>query len=267
MDSLAYYRNSLSGYWPTARALSVSLPGAIILFIALLSIPIRKRLFGRRPMKLRIFVGGRRIPFFVRDGNDISALREIFADEEYVFNGLPFISPRCIADMGAHIGTTVLFLHFTYPNAKIIAYEPDPENFQLLKMNLGSLPQVECVNVAVAGTTGTIPFYPNWGGSTRSSTTRMKDSGEEIRVASVRVNDVITRGVDFVKFDVEGAEYEMFAAASNKNNVDRYVGEVHHKIIGKTQKEFENLFPGFSFVWKGGGADHSVVAISRNTVV
>jgi len=214
-------------------------------------------------MKVSLFVGGQRIPFFVRDGTDISALREIFAEGEYLFEELAFISPRHIADMGAHIGTSVLFLRSKYPKAIITAYEPDPENFKLLKLNVGSLLQVECVNVAIAGTAGTISFYTNAGGSTQSSTIRMKDSRGEIKVPAICIDDVLAQGVDFIKFDVEGAESEMFAAASK--TVGLYIGEVHHYLIGKTREQFEGLFPGFSFVWKDRGPHISIVAISKNS--
>lgn len=222
-------------------------------------------MFGWRPMKLALSIGGRHIAYFVRDGTDISALREVFAEGEYLFTDLPAVSPRRIADIGAHIGEAALFLHSKYPDATITSYEPDPENFKLLTMNIGSLSQVECVNAAVAGTSGTLLFYPNTGGSTRSSLKHVSDSGEGISVTAVSFGDVINRGADFVKFDTEGAEYDMFSVASPQNirEVQRYVGEVHHKLIGKTREEFERLFPGFSFVWKDRGDDHSIVAISR----
>jgi FkbM family methyltransferase len=264
MDSLRYYAHSLSGYWPTARALSASVPSAVLLFFTLLAIPVRKRFFGRQPMRLVLSLGGQRIKYFVRDGTDISALREVFAGEEYLFKELPAVHPRHIADIGAHIGASVLYFHRAYPDAAITAYEPDPDNFALLQMNLASLPQVTCLRVAVAGRPGTIAFYPNVGGSTRSSVKRLPDAGEEIRVATVGLKEVIDRGADFIKFDTEGAEYDMCVSASPEDirRVGRYLGEVHHALIGKTREQFERLFPGFSFSWKSRGVDHSIVAIS-----
>ncbi|MCR4276204.1 MAG: FkbM family methyltransferase [Candidatus Parcubacteria bacterium] len=263
MNSLRYYRNSLRGYWPTARALSSSSLGAARLFFALLSIPVLKHISGRHPRKLLLSIDGQTVPFFVRDGTDISALREIFADGEYLFDELSRVSPRHIADIGAHIGTSVLFLRSRYPDAVITAYEPDPENFQLLAKNVGALPKVECVNAAVAGRAGTISFYPNAGGSTRASIIPMKDSRGEIQVSSILLDDVISRGIDMIKFDIEGAENEMFAAATMI--VGLSIGEVHHKLIGKTREQFGTLFPGCSFTWKERGSDHSIVAISRQS--
>jgi FkbM family methyltransferase len=265
MNTLTYYWNSFTGYWPTARALSASVVSACFLFLTLLSVPIRSHLSRRQPRKIPLFVGGRWIPFFVRDGTDISALREIFVGEEYLFDSLPVIAPVHVADVGAHIGSSVLYFHQVYPDAIITAYEPDPDNFKLLTMNVGSLSQVECVNAAVAGAPGTLLFYPNVGGSTRSSLKQVSDSGEGISVTAVSFEDVVSRGADFVKFDTEGAEYDTFSMASPKSikKVGRYVGEVHHKLIGKTRGEFERLFPEFSFVWKDRGNDHSIVAISR----
>ena len=214
-------------------------------------------------MRLALSVEGSNISFFVRDGADISALREIFAEGEYSFDMLPPVTPRHIADLGAHIGTSVLYFHTIYPQARITAYEPDPENFKLLLKNVSALPQIECVNAAVAGTAGTVLFHQNIGSSTRSSLARLDGSNEGIEVASMRFDDVIQDGVDFVKFDIEGAEDELFSAASPEDirKVSRYVGEFHHYLIPKTNEEFERLFPGFTSTWKSRGHNVSIVAI------
>jgi len=265
MKSITYYYHSLTGYWPTAKALSSSFPSALLLFVVLISIPVRKRLLGRRPFRLVVSVGNRRVPLYVRDGTDISALREIFASGEYEFPELPQIMPKRIVDLGAHIGSAALFFHTLYPDAHITAYEPDPENFQMLLRNLNSLENITCINAAVAATSGTITFYPNEGGSTRSSTIRSYDSREGISVMAVDIETVLAESPDLIKFDIEGGEYDLFVHAPQNllQRVSRYMGEIHHTLIGKTAKEFEELFPNFSFIWKDRGGEHSIVAISQ----
>jgi len=251
---------ALASYWPTARALTPTSAAAVGLFLALLSIPLRKRLFGRRSKRLRITpMRGKRVDFFVRDGVDISVLREMFVERDYVVESE---SPTHIADLGAHIGAAALFFHARYPETRITSYEPDPENFSLLTKNRSGFSTIDCVNAAVAGTSGTVTLYAHKGGSTRATLSRDPDTVGERMVPAVLFEDVIGNGADFVKFDVEGAEYDLFAAAPQaaRQKVKYYVGEFHAALTGKTQAQFEALFPGFSFTWR----NEALVSMHKN---
>jgi FkbM family methyltransferase len=251
--------HSLKQYWPIARSLSTNYFEALILFIVLLSIPIRKRLFGRGPKKIHITVNGQKIPFFVRDGMDLSVLHEMFVVKEYNFPEIKNYHPQHIADIGGHIGVATLVLRAMYPKAKVTIYEPDADNFKVLVKNVGSLENVHCVNAAVGDKTGKVLFYSNADASTRASVISPGGTiGNEI--ASISFKDVMAQGIDFVKFDPEGDEYSMFISVSPEilKQAMAYVGEVHFDLINKTKQEFEALFPGFSFVWTD-----SLVAILR----
>ena len=251
-STISGYTRALGGYWPTARALTKSDIGAITLFLAMVSIPFRKRLFGRSPKRLRITPGDTTIDFFVRDGVDISVLREMFSDKEYDVRSVATEQPKHIADIGAHVGAAALFLHALYPEAAITAYEPDPGNFELLKKNVSAFKNIECVNAAVAATAGTITLFLHQGGSTRATLSRDPDTVGEIKVPAILFEDVVAKGVDFVKFDVEGAEYNFFSAAplEVRMKVPMYVGEFHIELTGKKPADLEALFPGYSFTWK-----------------
>ena len=43
-----------------------------------------------------------------------------------------------IIDCGANIGLSVIYLKNLYPDAEIVAFEPDEQNFQLLQKNIAS---------------------------------------------------------------------------------------------------------------------------------
>ena len=51
------------------------------------------------------------------------SVKELFIDEIYKFN--PENNTPYIIDCGAYIGTSVLFFKDNYPDAKILAFEPD----------------------------------------------------------------------------------------------------------------------------------------------
>ena len=266
---MKYYLRSLKGYWPTAKALSVGRMSRFFLFSTLLSIPVRKRLFGKTPKKLILHIKSLgEVKFFVRDGADISALREIFAEGEYRFMETIKYQPKHIADIGAHIGSASLFFMSNFPEAKIVCYEPDPGNFQLCKLNLKRFPSVTLINAAVAGVSGKVAFYAHRGSSTKSSITKVQkeESFKPIEVDAVMLNSVIQRGVDMIKFDVEGSEYEIFSNVSSDQlrQVRLCFGEFHHGLVDKTKEEFQALFPGFTVAWKNNEMNCSIVSAYQN---
>jgi FkbM family methyltransferase len=123
-------------------------------------------------------------------------------------------SPATIIDAGANTGMTTARFAIQYPQAKIIAIEPEPENFKLLKENTRSLPNVTCICGAL------------WYKSTRIQIFDPKKSNYSFQVGAeasetdphavqtYTVDELIdmfgTGSVDFLKIDIEGAERDIF---------------------------------------------------------
>jgi hypothetical protein len=61
-----------------------------------------------------------------------------------------------IVDVSANIGATAVFLNYKFPQARIVAFEADPANFELLTANTADLP-VECVQAPAAAASGDDP--------------------------------------------------------------------------------------------------------------
>src|SRR5690606_32260101 len=59
---------------------------------------------------------------------------EIFVNHEYAFK-TETESPL-IVDCGANIGLSTLYFKSQYPQSRIIAFEPDKQNIELLKHNI-----------------------------------------------------------------------------------------------------------------------------------
>ena len=92
---------------------------------------------------------------------------EIFVPHVYRFT--PTRPDPLIFDCGANIGMAVHYFKWMYPRARIVAFEPDPATFELLKRNVetNGLQNVELYCEAVGGAPGTVPFYyveglPGW---------------------------------------------------------------------------------------------------------
>ncbi|MBU6321336.1 MAG: FkbM family methyltransferase [Patescibacteria group bacterium] len=219
----------------------------------------RKRLFGRAPKLLRLTLAGAAYPFWVRDGLDIAVLREMFVDRQYAIPGADAGAPRHVADLGAHIGGATLYLHARYPGVSITAYEPDPDNYALLVRNVGGLSGVRTVHAAVAPTKGSITLYRHAGGSTRATVSRDPDTTEAIEVPATTLAEVAASGADWIKFDIEGAEHELFRRAGRAlDTCTLLFGEYHPLLTHHTPAEFEALFPGWRCRWHG-----SVVCFRR----
>ena len=60
--------------------------------------------------------------------------KDIFKNEAYKTN---LKTPKpLIFDVGAHIGLSTLYFKDRYPQAKILAFEPNPKTAKILKLNI-----------------------------------------------------------------------------------------------------------------------------------
>jgi FkbM family methyltransferase len=132
------------------------------------------------------------------------AFREIFISRIYAF---PFdgASPY-ILDLGANIGLSVLFFKQIYPNARIVAFEADPQIYRYLEQNVhgNGYTDVILINKAVWDSTTTLEFHPEGADAGRVVAEGNQDT---IEVAAIDVQDILREHpADFFKIDIEGAE-------------------------------------------------------------
>lgn len=82
-----------------------------------------------------------RFPFVLRfPSSDPDTFEQIFVSNEYDF--LVETQPQIIVDAGANIGLASIYFANNYPEAKIIAIEPEQSNFELLKKNVAPYPNI-----------------------------------------------------------------------------------------------------------------------------
>ncbi len=155
--------------------------------------------------------------------------REVFGAHTYFFEST---SPRLrIIDGGAHIGLTTLYFKQLYPQAEIIALEPNPQVFKLLNENVfqNDLKQVETRCAALSDSEGELEFHVDAKGEWYSTGSIQKGAwtGEEdtkaIQVPAISLGKLLDRPTQLVKLDVEGAEQKVLLAAGEKL---RQVGEL-----------------------------------------
>lgn len=154
-------------------------------------------------------------PFRVRPGSsDEFVLHAIFVEGEY--DPLAHIEPAVIVDCGANVGYSSIFFLNKFPNARIVALEPEAKNLELCRANLQ--PYGERVDVLPAAIwsheTGlAVLDFGNgveWGARVREC-----EPGEAGAVAAIDMTTLMRRHgieqVDLLKIDIEHAEIDLFS--------------------------------------------------------
>jgi FkbM family methyltransferase len=205
-------------------------------------------LASRRASKLgklmEVMLPGTDIPLTLRLGtSDISVFKEIFVDLEY---GWEFNTPpSVIVDVGGYTGLSAAFFAHTYPEATIIAIEPDVRNYQLLTLNTARFSNVRAVRAAVWKESGTIaltdPGSGAWGLQVSESHTPAVggDLVRAVTIDEIRQEFGLDR-IHLLKVDVEGSETEIFSTADSWiSSVDAICIELHDRFkIGCTRSFF-----------------------------
>lgn len=152
------------------------------------------------------------------DDSDIRVFKQIFVDNEYDSLNLPETA-NTIVDLGANIGLSALFFLKKYPNAHIIAVEPDTVNFEFMKRNLEDYSNhVALLQAAIWPSDGVVSFVEHdesneglgaWGYRTETLTEGAEASVSAISIPTL-MNQFSMDFIDILKVDIEGAEYELF---------------------------------------------------------
>jgi FkbM family methyltransferase len=177
----------------------------------------------------------------------IGMVNEIFIKKNYMF--ISQTNSPLILDCGANIGLSTIFFKQIYPNSKIICFEPDPKIYDLLKYNLNQFnyDDIQIFNSAVWVRDEKLIFESDksWGGKIVS-----ENNNKTITIDAINLNKYLAYEVDFLKIDIEGAEYEVIKNSSELilKNVKNIFFE-WHSLSDKKQKlgELLHLFESNNF--------------------
>ena len=168
--------------------------------------------------------------FFRKGTEDENVLSHSF-DNDIFYKEIPSFKPSdnpIFFDIGAHIGTFSLLTAQKYPNSKIIGFEASKETFDLFKLNIesNSIINIKGYHKAVAAVEGEIKLYHskdsgNWG---HSITSKLSDSSEIVQAVNLSkfIEDHKINKIDLIKFNCEGAEFEIINSLTDKQ-ISSYV--------------------------------------------
>jgi FkbM family methyltransferase len=190
----------------------------------------------RAPLPMRgqvrkLNYSGNRSPIFVRIGSsDASVAEEIFVRDVYAaVTALPLGDVRSIVDLGANVGATVVHWMNEYPNAKVVAVEPDPENIEIARRNaVAAGTNATFVQACVSSKPGTVSLDRGHD----ACAFRMTDAQPgTLTVPAVTMDDLLREyfaagvDIDLLKCDIEGAEQAVFGDCRN------WIGRVRTLVI------------------------------------
>ena len=147
------------------------------------------------------------------DDDEIALYLSAGPSDEYELAGIGF-EPDVIYDIGADVGSVTMFAHATYPNAKIVAVEPNPWSFPRLQENAADIPQIVPVYAAIGRGQMYEPVKApplHWmvveKGAPTWTTEMVPSPGTSITLDELHSMHGGNRYV--VKMDCEGAEYDI----------------------------------------------------------
>lgn len=152
--------------------------------------------------------------YFKNRAELIHSLREIFIEEIYKMKA--DATPHHIIDCGANIGLSVLYMKEQFPNAKVLAFEPDALSFPLLQKNTNGMTGIVLKQKAVWKDNTTINFDNTGTLSSRIVTNPFSNQKEAKIVEAERLRDYLDKPIFFLKLDIEGAEYEVIKDCADR---------------------------------------------------
>lgn len=191
---------------------------ASILFLAEASErrPISRLVRPIAPKLLTIKPSGYRFPLLMRRGDtDKAVVRQVLGLNEYApVSRLAGV--RLIVDCGANVGVTSYYLLHRYPDARLIALEPDAQNYALCRKNLEAFGRrAVVVRGALWSECRPLRIAPesrqrgSWALSVEPADDMAADVEGLTLVELLRRADV-PGPIDLLKIDIEGAETEVF---------------------------------------------------------
>ena len=206
-----------------------------------------------------------------RNNNILRLYNEIFTENAYKISHLTIKEMDVVVDIGANVGLFSLNVS-QYTKNKIIALEPHPDNFSILKDNIecNGLENVICINLGIKKKNeGERYFYENSNHAgfvmenslTQKNIDKFNKHNEIFSLACTTFKDLCDtqniNKINLLKLDCEGAEGEIIQSLSQSdmNKIEKLVIEFHDQVSIINHDEIikiliDNNFE-YELVWDG----------------
>lgn len=158
--------------------------------------------------------------------------------------------PSYILDVGGGLGDFCSWCAVQYPKAEIVAFEPNKYEYPMLLKNLkaNKAKNVKAVNKAV-GTEKEYTFYVATV-NVRSSMIKDDLSTEEMVVEGTPLDPYISKPVDILKVDCEGAEIDILESIkpASYKKIKRILLEYHNHLVPEQDKKLTKMLEKLGYV-------------------
>jgi len=218
----------------------------------------KARLLGRK-IQVAVEIAGVRHPVHLRVRTaDVSLCQQILLDAQY--DSTLSIRPRVIVDAGANIGLASIFYANRYPDARIIAIEPEPSNYEMLRKNVTLYPNVVPIQAALWNRKKLLSGSRIVTGHHAYQVREEHELDDEGHCASIRglslrelMTDLGIQQIDLLKVDIEGSEKEVFEDSANWiQHVGIIAIEIHDSIRSGCSESVYSAAVDFELRWQRG---------------
>lgn len=182
-----------------------------------------------------------------------SIKREVWNQEVYYFETNK--DTPLIIDIGSHIGISILYFKSLYPNSQILAFEPNPISFQILKENIemNSISDITLINKAISSQNSISNLYidssdDNWNSNSSliEGSWSRKEKTKAIQIECTRLDEYVKDidEIDTLKIDTEGTEYEILNSHKNILNKVKNIAIEYHPMKGKKLNNLLSILQG-----------------------
>lgn len=140
--------------------------------------------------------------------SDLMVYQEVIVHDQYGCD-LPE-NPKVIVDVGANIGLTSAYFASRFPGARILAIEPEEDNFRLLRQNLRRYRNVQPIRAALWSSNARVDVRDVGTGSWAFQVEESLAGSVPAITLSTLLKENSVSYVDVLKIDIEGAEIEVF---------------------------------------------------------
>lgn len=148
------------------------------------------------------------------NSTDADVYRQVLIEEEYA--AAADGHPEVIVDCGANVGYTSAFLLSRFPDARVVAIEPYPENAEMCRRNLAPYGKRAAVIEAAIWSHGTRLVLDHAGGNEWGVHVRAAQPGEVGGIEAIDLPSLGLSRIDLLKIDIEGSEADLFASGTDR---------------------------------------------------
>jgi len=170
--------------------------------------------------EMLISVKGYHAPVIVRLGSsDREVFEQVFVEQQYGQSNR-LLKPKVVVDCGANVGYASVYFLRHFPEARVIAVEPDPRNVEICRRNLAPYgDRVKIIQKALWSDVRSLSFVEHtrkrgaeWAVQVSARSRDVSGSVVEAIDVPTLIASVGVDEIDLLKIDIEKSEVEVFGA-------------------------------------------------------